>query len=263
MSAHKQMKRGVVQSLYKYLPESWIDFSVTGDQRKQIIAKVDRWNADKLVGINNRRLIRVVNKSVMSFQNQGKFDPTALPATVGFGDGLTENNCYVLTPKANDVERGIIANISPLTFYCKHCHKVYQFKDVEKYRKEHKCKECGTELTQFRQIYFCQCGYATDEHNVRCPEHGEAYIHWYGGFEFRCSKCHREIPMNVKCPICNTQLWPKVALDPSQFFTFSLNLIDLIDEKLESFITDTDYGKYAVLAYWLGKINKEELNIKT
>ena len=28
-----QMKRGVSQSLYKYLPESWIDFSVRGEER--------------------------------------------------------------------------------------------------------------------------------------------------------------------------------------------------------------------------------------
>ena len=41
MSSERQMKRGKAQALYKYLPDSWIDFSVRGKDRKQYIAKVD------------------------------------------------------------------------------------------------------------------------------------------------------------------------------------------------------------------------------
>lgn len=52
MSNGRQMKRGKAQSLYKYLPDSWIDFSVRGQDRKQYIAKVDHWNSEKLDGIN-------------------------------------------------------------------------------------------------------------------------------------------------------------------------------------------------------------------
>ncbi|MFR3290020.1 MAG: hypothetical protein ACLTSG_06935 [Lachnospiraceae bacterium] len=55
-------------------------------------------------------------------------------------------------------------------------------------------------------------------------------------------------------------LRPKVALDPAQFFVFSLSLIDLIDEKLENFISETEYGPYITFAYWLGLISKEELD---
>ena len=55
-------------------------------------------------------------------------------------------------------------------------------------------------------------------------------------------------------------LGPKVALDPSQFFTYSLSLIDLIDEKLERFISETDYGKFLTIAYFLGKITREQLD---
>ena len=40
MSPKQQMKRGKNQSLYKYLPETWIDFSVRGKERRQYIAKV-------------------------------------------------------------------------------------------------------------------------------------------------------------------------------------------------------------------------------
>jgi hypothetical protein len=55
-------------------------------------------------------------------------------------------------------------------------------------------------------------------------------------------------------------LRPKAALDPAQFFVFSLSLIDLIDEKLENFISETEYGPYITFAYWLGLISKEELD---
>ena len=63
MSSDRRMKRGKAQSLYKYLPDSWIDFSVRGKDRKQYIAKVDHWNSEKLDGINSKRLIRTVNHS--------------------------------------------------------------------------------------------------------------------------------------------------------------------------------------------------------
>lgn len=262
MSSKKQMKRGKNQSLYKYLPETWIDFSVRGKERRQYIARVLRWNSEKLDGINAKRLIRTVNESVRSFENQAAGHGQVAPI-VGFGAELTKDNCDVLTPKASDEERGIVAQISPLTFYCKLCNKVYQFSSEEEYQKRRYCSnpECHhSELAQFRQIYFCKCGYATDRHNPRCPEHGYQYVKWYGNYDFICTKCKRPIPMQVKCPVCGEILRPKVALDPAQFFVFSLSLIDLIDEKLESFISGTEYGPYITFAYWIGMISKEDLD---
>lgn len=262
MSSKQQMKRGKNQSLYKYLPETWIDFSVRGKERKQYIAKVLRWNSEKLDGINAKRLIRTVNASVRSFENQCP-TPGPIKPTVGFSAELNKDNCDVLTPKASEEERGIVAQISPLTFYCKLCNKVYQFSSEEEYQKRRYCTnpECHhAELAQFRQIYFCKCGYATDKHNPRCPEHGYQYVKWYGSFDFVCTKCKRPIPMQVKCPVCGDMLRPKVALDPAQFFVFSLSLIDLIDEKLENFISETEYGPYITFAYWLGLISKEDLD---
>lgn len=262
MSTKQQMKRGKTQSLYKYLPETWIDFSVRGKERKQYIAKVLRWNSEKLDGINTKRLIRTVNEAVRSFENQAS-TPGPIKPTIGFGAELTKDNCDVLTPKASEEERGIVAQISPLTFYCKHCYKVYQFSNEEEYMKRRVCTnpECHhAELTQFRQIYFCKCGYATDRHNPRCPEHGYQYVKWDGHYDLICTKCKRPIPMQVKCPTCGDMLRPKVALDPAQFFVFSLSLIDLIDENLEKFISESEYGPYITFAYWLGMISKEELD---
>ena len=258
MSSERQMKRGKAQSLYKYLPDSWIDFSVRGKDRKQYIAKVDHWNSERLDGINSKRLIRAVNHAVQSYAAQGTGGSSVNP-TSGFGAELTQDNCDVLTPKVSDVERGIVAKISPLTFYCKKCKKVYSFYDEEAYMRYHRCKDCKIELTQFRQIYFCKCGYATDKH-PKCPTHGDRELYWDGEYSFSCRACKKKIQMQARCPECETMLGAKVALDPSQFFTYSLSLIDLIDERLERFISETDYGKYIVIAYFLGKISREQLD---
>lgn len=255
-----QMSRGKSQSLYKYLPDSWIDFSIRGKYRKNYIAHVNRWNSEQLTDINKKRLLRIVNQAVDSFKKQYTGESTVEP-TSGFGAQLSIDTCDVLTPKAGGEERGIVAEISPLTFYCKVCHKVYQFRNADDYKKYTKCRKCNIELTQLRQIYFCKCGWSSDKHPVYCynKSHGSKEIYWYGGYEFVCKTCGTKIPMMKRCDICGTMCGPKVALDPVQYIPFSLTLIDLINEKVESFITDTSYGSLITIAYWLGKINREEL----
>ena len=263
MASNKQMNRGATQALYKYLPESWIDFYVRGKNRKQYIAKVIRWNSESLDNINAKRLIRKVDELVHAFHNQIDGKSNVAP-TLGFGSmdsHLTTSNCDIRTPKISDEERGIVAEISPLTFYCPECMKIYTFSSSEKYEQSSKkCHKCNVELAQFRQIYFCQCGNAVDVHRPKCPVHGYGDIVWDGKYDFYCNVCKRPIHMQSQCKECGQMMYPKNALDPSQFFTYSLSLIDLIDEKLEEFVSETDYGRFIVLAYWLNKISSEELN---
>ena len=254
-----QMSRGKSQALYKYLPDSWIDFSKRGNERKQYIAKVIRWNSDQLTNINKKRLLRMVEQRVQAFARQQNGDG-AVPATSGFGADFSEKAYDVLTPKSDGEERGVVATISPLTFYCKKCKKVHQFRSVEDYRKNTKCRNCHIELTQFRQIYFCKCGWASDRHPAYCKDHGYSDIYWDGGYNFYCKKCGkgRNIRMQQKCEICGTMCYPKVALDPAQYFPYSFNLIDLINERMENFLTKTDYGIYIAIAYWLDMISHDE-----
>lgn len=253
-----QMSRGKSQSLYKYLPDSWIDFSVRGKYRKNYIAHVERWNSEKLTNINKKRLIRLVNQAVQSFASQAKPGGTVEP-TSGFGAELTPDTCDVLTPKAGGEERGIVAQISPLTFYCKKCHKVHQFRNVEDYKRNTRCRDCKTvELTQMRQIYYCKCGWATAEHPAYCRKHKWENIYWYGGYDFVCKSCNTKIPMRQKCKICGNMLNPHPALDPAQYFTYSFSYIDLIDEKIEDFISGTEYGAYMTIAHWMNMISNEQ-----
>ncbi len=261
-----QMMRGKSQSLYKYLPESWIDFSIRGSERKQYTAKVLRWNSIQLTDINRRRLLRKVSDKVEQFCAQANTavedDENSIAPTAGFGTIISEDTYDVLTPKADGEERGIVANISPLTFYCPKCMRVYQFRNINNFRKYTKCRDCHVELTQIKQVYVCKCGWASDKHPVYCREHGSSSIYWDGKFDFYCKKCGKRsrIPMISKCEICGQMVKPKYALDPSQYFANSLNMIDMIDEVTENFLSDTDYGKHISVAYWLERINDNELH---
>lgn len=66
--------------------------------------------------------------------------------------------------------------------------------------------------------------------------------------------------MFKKCDQCGTRLSPKIALDPSQYFAYSISLIDIVDENVEKFISDTDYGAILTVACWLGIITRSELD---
>ena len=94
-----QMKRGVSQSLYKYLPESWIDFSVRGEERYNYIAHVTRWNSEKVDGINKRRLIRVVNQAIEAFG-------TAAGEGVTISNTIMKESMTIGTLRASGYSRG-------------------------------------------------------------------------------------------------------------------------------------------------------------
>jgi phage FluMu protein Com len=254
-----QMNRGKSQSMYRYLPKSWIDFSLRGKERRNYIAFVERWNSEQLTNINRKRLLRIVDRAVRSFEARG--GTKELPAVSGFGTELNIEVCDVLTPKSSSEERGIVSEISPLTFYCPKCKKVYQFRSADDYKRRMKCGKCDVGLKQFRQIYYCKCGWATDKHPAYCPTCKSSNdIYWDGEYNFQCRKCGRKIPMAVYCDVCKTRLYPKPALDPAQYFAKSLNMIDLINEVTEHFINEESYGTYISLAYWMGYITREELN---
>ena len=255
-----EMSRSTTQVIYKYLPGSWIDFYLRGKQRRTYIAHVERWNSNQLTNINTARLLRRVNQAVRSFRDQA--EDKSVPVTDGFSATIDETNCDVLTPKSGGDERGVVAKISPLTFYCPKCGKVYQFSSERDYWKAQYCKnpDCkNARLVQYRTIYYCTCGYATDKHPA-CREHGTTYLYRKDNYSFVCRKCHRTIPMIETCPVCKAKMLPKPALDPSQYFTYSLSYIDLIDQKTENFISNTDYGAYATIAYWLGLLSKEDID---
>lgn len=95
------MSRGVRQALYKYLPGSWVDFTQSGGGVTYAV-HVDRWNSVHLTGINNKRLLRIVNQRVSEFKSGS---PDGAASVVNFSSVINEENYYVLTPKVSEQER--------------------------------------------------------------------------------------------------------------------------------------------------------------
>lgn len=85
------MRRGVNQALYKYLPESWVDFTQSGGGITYAV-HVDHWNSIQLTGINNKRLLRIINQQVNEFKNSSSEGENAV---VNFASTIDEENYYL------------------------------------------------------------------------------------------------------------------------------------------------------------------------
>ena len=157
MSSNKKMQRGVQQALYKYLPGSWVDFTTSGGGVTYAV-HVDNWNSVHLVGINNKRLLRVINQRVQEFISNSPDGPASV---VDFAQTINEDTYDVLTPKISDQIGAIQTSVKPWVFICNSCGRVRQYYTYDEFKsKEHKpCDVCGKHMTQLRMIRFCKCGF--------------------------------------------------------------------------------------------------------
>ena len=112
MASAKIMHRGVQQALYKYLPGSWVDFTQSGGSLTYAV-HVDNWNSVQLMGINNKRLLRIVNQQIKVYKNLNGDD-----SVVGFPSEINEEYVDVLTPKISDNIAAIQTSVNPLVFVC-------------------------------------------------------------------------------------------------------------------------------------------------
>lgn len=250
-----EMQRGLNQALYKYLPDSFIDFYIK-KTRTAYTARVRNWNSGELQGVNKKRLIEQVNLLTESFRSSGgNID--------NFGSEISENTYDVLTPRGG-INADIIAEVSPLTFFCSECRKLYSFGSSEQFLKfrSERSECCKKSLKQISLVYACECGWAGPVTPRPCAnkEHGFNFLKYTGKFSFICSKDNQTIQMRKKCPKCNKLLFPKNALDQSNFIPFSFSLIDLLDMEEEEFLSKEEMGAKVILAYWLGQV--DELNYK-
>lgn len=255
------MSRGVHQALYKYLPGSWVDFTQSGGGFTYAV-HVDRWNSVHLTGINNKRLLRIVNQRVSEFKNR---NPEGTTSVVNFSTIINEENYYILTPKVSEQERAIITSVKPWVFVCNSCGRVRQFNSYNEFKsREHEpCDQCGKHMTQLRMIRFCKCGYADGIFVPRCQnkEHGTKYMTRRGsGTDFVCKKCGQKATLPFYCPDCNSKLDIKPALDSSHYFPFTLSIIDLLDRPKDVFLDNEEEnrGEKVVIAQYLGLIPQEE-----
>lgn len=257
MASDKTMHRGVQQALYKYLPENWVDFTQSGGSLTYAV-HVDNWNSVQLMGINNKRLLRVVNQQIKEYKNLNGDE-----SVVGFPSEINEDYVDVLTPKISDNIAAIQTSVKPWVFVCKKCGHVRQYYSYDEFkRREHERCKCGENLTQLRMIRVCKCGYADGVFVPKCktPGHGTKYMIRKGsGLDFVCTACGQRASLPHYCPECKQELKIKPALDSSNYIPFSLSLIDLLDKKKDVFLdAEKDgRGEKVVIAQYLDLISKE------
>ncbi|QYE99106.1 DUF1998 domain-containing protein [Paraclostridium sordellii] len=249
-----EMNRSITQSLYKYLPEAWVDFYVK-KTRTMYTARVRNWNSELLTDINSSRLIEKVKSNIVAFEgNGGKLD--------GFGDleNIGADTYEVRTPKTG-INPDIFAEVNPLIFYCSGCNKIETLRessDVKKYTIP-KSRCCDKPLKQISLIYSCYCGWAGPVVALPCDRHGFENLKYNGSFAFKCGICNTTKQMIKYCPTCKTQLYPKPALDGSHFIPFSLSTIDLINMKEEEFLSKEGIdGAKVIVGNWVGNISDEK-----
>jgi len=256
----KTMRRGVNQALYKYLPGSWVDFH-TKDGASYAV-HVDRWNSVHLTGINNKRLLRVVNQYVNDFRNGSN---EGMASTINFSTVINDENYYVLTPKVSENERAIVTSVKPWVFTCNSCGRVRQYYSYDEFKRNEykKCDQCEKHMTQLKMIRFCQCGYADGIFVPKCSnkEHGTKHMTRRGsGLDFVCRKCGQKAGLPFYCSECKTKLDIKPALDSSHYFPFTISLIDLKEKRKDDFLdNETDgRGEKVILGQYLGLIPQDE-----
>ena len=117
MAEDKKMRRGVQQALYKYLPGSWVDFTQSGGGVTYAV-RVDNWNSIQLTGINNKRLLRMINQHVHEFAQNSNEGAASL---VDFASNIDEETYDILTPKISDKIGAIHTSVNPWVFVCNSC----------------------------------------------------------------------------------------------------------------------------------------------
>ncbi len=257
MASDKIMHRGLQQALYKYLPENWVDFTQSGGSVTYAV-HVDNWNSVQLMGINNKRLLRVINQQINEYKVQN-----GEGSVVGFPSVINEEFVDVLTPKVSDNIAAIQTSVKPWVFVCNKCGNVKQYYSYDEFKRKEfdRCK-CGEHLTQLRMIRVCKCGYADGVFVPKCktPGHGTTYMKRKGsGLDFVCQKCGQRASLPHYCPECKQEIKIKPALDSSNYIPFSLSLIDLLDKQKDVFL-DSEIdgrGEQVVIAQYLRLITQD------
>lgn len=259
-----QMMRSTSQALYKYVPKRWIDFYFSSN-RKGYTAFVDGWSSIPLEDINKKRLLRKVSEAVKSYQRQcsNTVEDGENRCLKDFASEITSDTYTVLTPRVSERDRAISGYISPSVFFCEKCHQIRRFKRESQYSyiMDKKCSnpKCGGNLVQLRDIYYCRCGWAGEVSIGDCDHHkGQPLLMRIKDHKYECSVCHRTTPIFRKCPWCGERLSPNNVLDSAQCFVKTLSVIDLLDEKMDSFLSDEVDGASIIATNYLSLLSNDD-----
>ncbi len=246
------MQRGIIQSIFNYLPKSHIDFHIR-TTRLNYSALVEYWKTIDLKGINNNRVLSQIKENLDDFITAGG-------VIKGYSDDFSDKAYSIQTPVV--FEQGtIFSSIDPLTFVCQKCKKAHTFKTKNDYEnKEGLANDCcKNNLKQIMFTFPCECGFCGSVWAMKCEDHPESDVFYdTNNYSFVCTKCSKRIEMKMKCRDCGKMLYPHAALDRSNLIAANLTLIDLLNSVEEHFLSSVQYGSNVIISKWLNKINETE-----
>ena len=180
------MHRGIQQALYKYLPGNWVDFTESGGSKKYAV-HVDTWNSVQLTGINNKRLLRLVNQQINAYKiKHGEYSVVEFPSVID------DESVDVLIPKVSENIAAIQTAVNPLAFVCNKCGNARQYYSYDEFKRNENVRcSCGEHYTQLRMIRICKCGYADGIFVPKCKTegHGTRFMKRKGSsWDFFCEK---------------------------------------------------------------------------
>lgn len=242
------MKRSKSQAVYKILPKMWI--SDKDSKGNNITAQVKSWNYRPMEGIYSNFIESEIKRQVKLFSMHG-------------GDisdyNLSDENGGISVVRSACIEgiADIIAELSPLLYYCPDCHRITQFQNIEKVMQI--CPACKKGLLkQLQLVYPCECGYATP---IYVPKDKEYYYFpvekQYGVFYYQGNtRLFKEF--KLQCPNCKQWIQRDSATAGSNYKAFTANVINLISPKLGEFYQKGEPARKIMISKWFGIVSENK-----
>lgn len=244
------MKVNKNQALYKYLPQSWAEFS---EEKRFFTVKIAAWNTKEVTQLFKPKLLADILLNINAFERRG--------GDISRFKGIGANNITFVEPVMNEGFTDIACDVNPLVFYCNICGKVENVK-TKNLKKHPKCSKCDVAMKQLQYVYSCECGTAT---GVSVPyDIVDKMPKFYAGrnnqfqFTYLEGKNQKTKEMTHKCLSCGKIIYPRNATDRINFSPFSISAVNLLDNKLADFIDSNHNAKSVFIAKWLGEISKEQ-----
>lgn len=244
------MKRSKSQAVYKILPEMWI--SDRDSHGNNITALVKSWNYKNMEGIYSSFIESEIKRQIRLFGMHGGniSDYNLDEQTSSFT--IVESACREGIPD-------IVAELSPLMYYCPDCHRATQFSTATAVTTH--CPVCKKgRIKQLQLVYPCECGYASPVYIPKVKGVTEYYYYpvekQYGVFYYQGkNRVFKEF--GIKCPNCGLMVQRDSATAGSNYKAFNANVINLIGPKIGAFYDKGEPARKIMIAKWFGKIKQD------
>lgn len=244
------MKRSKSQAVYKILPKMWI--SDVDKKGNNITAQVTSWNYRPMEGIYASFIESEIKRQVRLFSMKGGDISDYSFDDENGGISVVESACINEFPD-------IIAELSPLMYYCPECHRVTQFENANVVSAV--CPICKKgKLKQLQLVYPCECGYARPISLPIIKGVNEFYYYpvekQYGVF-YNVGKIRKFWEFGIKCPNCGQLIQRDSATAGSNYKAFTANVINLISPKLGEFYQKGEPARKIMISKWFGIVSED------